>query len=405
MTTKDFIQDLIKLIGPKNDPPPALQEKVLNLIQSWADAFRSQPDLSGVYHIYLDLKAKGIEFPAQDLDSMAPIHTPQRSVTQASPPRSSVSSSTATPSRTSGGNERPRPPTLEPIRLTPEQLVKLKEDLTIVEGNITVHDDMLNEMTPGEEHPDDWELLLELNKTCRAMQRRVMDLIDTVLNEDATIELLRVNDDLNNSLSRFDRFCKRKSKSPSSPINHSAQPQFPQSRPQESLIDLDDLLGPTSAASASAEPQLLTNFANLAVAAGKPKLPGRPTSSSGDEFDALAHSRSSGATNGSSTAYAVGAASAGDQVDSSLGSLAQSRPLRDLEGAGLIDKKEDLDEMEKWLMEQESGATTAAPTTTTTTVDNSDFERFLYERAAAADGLPTAGQTSQDKKKSDPFGL
>lgn len=28
ITSKDFVQDLVKLIGPKNDPPAALQEKV-----------------------------------------------------------------------------------------------------------------------------------------------------------------------------------------------------------------------------------------------------------------------------------------------------------------------------------------------------------------------------------------
>lgn len=68
----------MKLIGPKNDPPTAVQEKVLSLIQSWADAFKSQQDLNGVVQVYQDLLAKGIEFPPTDLDAMAPIHTPQR---------------------------------------------------------------------------------------------------------------------------------------------------------------------------------------------------------------------------------------------------------------------------------------------------------------------------------------
>jgi hypothetical protein len=64
--------------GPKNDPPTAVQEKVLSLIQSWADAFRHQTELSGVVQVYHDLRQKGIEFPMTDLDTMAPIHTPQR---------------------------------------------------------------------------------------------------------------------------------------------------------------------------------------------------------------------------------------------------------------------------------------------------------------------------------------
>jgi len=75
---KDFINELVKLIGPKNDPPAAMQEKVLSLIQIWADAFKNQPDLNGVTQMYMELKNKGIEFPANDLDAMAPIYTPQR---------------------------------------------------------------------------------------------------------------------------------------------------------------------------------------------------------------------------------------------------------------------------------------------------------------------------------------
>lgn len=78
VSNKEFIQDLIKLIGPKNDPPAIVQEKVLNLIQIWADAFRNQPDLQGVVQVYSELKNKGIEFPVTDLDAMAPIYTPQR---------------------------------------------------------------------------------------------------------------------------------------------------------------------------------------------------------------------------------------------------------------------------------------------------------------------------------------
>lgn len=78
VANKEFVQELVKLIGPKNDPPPIVQEKVLSLIQIWADAFRSQQDLNGVVLVYQELKNKGIEFPATDLDSLAPIYTPQR---------------------------------------------------------------------------------------------------------------------------------------------------------------------------------------------------------------------------------------------------------------------------------------------------------------------------------------
>lgn len=46
--------------------------------QAWADAFRSSPDLTGVVQVYEELKRKGIEFPTSDLETLSPIHTPQR---------------------------------------------------------------------------------------------------------------------------------------------------------------------------------------------------------------------------------------------------------------------------------------------------------------------------------------
>lgn len=47
-------------------------------VQTWADAFKGQPELKEVEKVYQELKKKGIEFPMTDLGTMAPIHTPAR---------------------------------------------------------------------------------------------------------------------------------------------------------------------------------------------------------------------------------------------------------------------------------------------------------------------------------------
>lgn len=78
VANKEFIQELVKLIGPKYDPPTAVQEKVLSLIQIWADTFASQPELKGVVEVYQELRNKGIEFPSIDPDQAVPIYTPQK---------------------------------------------------------------------------------------------------------------------------------------------------------------------------------------------------------------------------------------------------------------------------------------------------------------------------------------
>ncbi|XP_046312667.1 TOM1-like protein 2 isoform X7 [Marmota monax] len=164
VANRDFIDSvLVKIISPKNNPPTIVQDKVLALIQAWADAFRSSPDLTGVVHIYEELKRKGVEFPMADLDALSPIHTPQR-------------------------------------------IARLRSELDVVRGNTKVMSEMLTEMVPGQEDSSDLELLQELNRTCRAMQHRIVELISRVSNEEVTEELLHVNDDLNNVFLRYERF-------------------------------------------------------------------------------------------------------------------------------------------------------------------------------------------------------
>ncbi|XP_006908508.2 TOM1-like protein 2 isoform X1 [Pteropus alecto] len=217
VANRDFIDSvLVKIISPKNSPPTIVQDKVLALIQAWADAFRSSPDLTGVVHIYEELKRKGVEFPMADLDALSPIHTPQRSVPEVDPattmPRSQSQQRTSTSSYSSpppAPYSAPQAPALSvtgAITANSEQITRLRSELDIVRGNTKVMSEMLTEMVPGQEDSSDLELLQELNRTCRAMQQRIVELISRVSNEEVTEELLHVNDDLNNVFLRYERF-------------------------------------------------------------------------------------------------------------------------------------------------------------------------------------------------------
>uniref|UniRef100_A0A672Q2P5 Target of myb1 like 2 membrane trafficking protein n=1 Tax=Sinocyclocheilus grahami TaxID=75366 RepID=A0A672Q2P5_SINGR len=231
VTTRDFIDGiLVKIISPKNNPPAIVQDKVLALVQAWADAFRSSPDLTGVVHVYEEMKRKGIEFPQSDLETLSPIHTPQR--VGVDPHPASAPPFSAPVTHTSP--QMPNLPMSGPINPSPEQICKLRSELDIVRGNTKVMSEMLTEMVPGQEDPSDHELLQELNRTCRAMQQRIVELISRVSNEEVTEELLHINDDLNNIFLRYERYERFRSGRTAQGINNGVLNEAT----EDNLIDL-----------------------------------------------------------------------------------------------------------------------------------------------------------------------
>lgn len=200
--------------------------------------------------MYNELKSKGFIFPTSDPDTSVPILTPQRSV----PPytRKPVNdinvNQTSAPSLlpyltgSTSGNERRlnmSGASVSPIILTQEQLVKLRSELDVVQGNIKVFNEMLTELVPGKEHSDDWSLLRDLNSTCLAMQKRIVDLIEKVATEEVTNELLRINDELNNLFERYERYERKRNSSLSIAASSNATSANVLEAQEPSLIDLN----------------------------------------------------------------------------------------------------------------------------------------------------------------------
>jgi hypothetical protein len=329
VANKDFLHDLIKIIGPKNDPPQIVQEKVLSMIQTWADAFRGNSELKEVDKVYQELKQKGIEFPMTNLDNLAPIHTPARSVPELHERGGSIRGAdvdkSPAPAHDQGGSSRGsagpavgfspaglRPTGCPPTRsagdtgvgpLSTDQTAKLRRELDVVQGNIHVMSDMLTELSPTTVDTSDLELLQELNRTCRQMQSRIVELLNEIAAEEVTNDLLRVNDHLNNVFLRYERFERYRTGQAgqtSTPLSEAIpQDSLPPSYDQlpampnpkvGNLIDLSDDPAPP-APNVTAHMAGLTLGTNAAV--NNSSATHKPTEAFSDDFDMFAQSRQS----------------------------------------------------------------------------------------------------------------
>ncbi|KAG7202442.1 hypothetical protein KM043_018744 [Ampulex compressa] len=385
--SREFVQELVKLIGPKNEPPTAVQEKVLSLIQTWADTFRHQPHTQGVVQVYQELKVKGIQFPMTDLDAMAPIITPERSVPEAEQNIVSLTSN----------EQRPISPSVmhvqqsqmqssgQTAQLNEQQLAKLQSELDVVQGNMRVLSEMLAYLTNPDQNsnqqPDsaDLELLTELHLTCKAMQERVVDLIGKLAHDEMTAELLRINDELNNLFLRHARYTKNKAVPASAILAQTiGQPpnvdtvQAASKKEVDSLIDLSD-------EAEGLEKQVAGMGISQSVDKNKVERKEKKEGDS-DEFDMFAQSRNATyeTTKNSGSKYEDNL----EQV--SGGSLSTA----------ILNRNNP--------KHSQQTASTVASTTATTpgaqgdqeSLTSSEFERFLAERAAAAEALPTLPTTN-----------
>lgn len=372
VTSRDFVDGvLVKIISPKNNPPTIVQDKVLALIQAWADAFRSSPDLTGVVQIYEEMKRKGIEFPNSELETLSPIHTPQR--VASAPEGDSTLQKYSTVSQPATQTippvyNTPQVPNINPsgnINPTSEQICRLRSELDIVRGNTKVMSEMLTEMVPGQEDTSDYELLQELNRTCRAMQQRIVELISCVSNESVTEELLHVNDDLNNIFLRYDRYERfRSGRSSAQNVNNGVLSEAT----EDNLIDL----GPGS-------PAVVSNMPNAAP-------PGGPAS------PATLSSRLAGLDMGA------------DSVSSTLSSLSSCKPAPAQDDFDVFAQTRTGALPETRRITTGGDSSVGPPTLNVQQptaakgddgeegVTSEEFDKFLEERAKAAEtapGLPT----------------
>ncbi|XP_028978269.2 target of Myb protein 1-like isoform X2 [Esox lucius] len=371
VASQDFVEGvLVRAILPKNNPPTTLHDRVLSLIQAWADAFRSSPSLVGVVCVYDDLRKRGLEFPMTDLDALSPIHTPHRSipengssVTETAPqPQSEASTPTqsaltAFPPQLSDG----------PVSVSHAQMQKLRADLALVRGNLTVMSEILNELTPGQTQLEDTELLQQLYQVCKEMQSRVVELIPRLVDEGLIEELLVVNDDLNNAFIRYERFDRL----------HKAQRTTTEQTPATaSVIDLSPM------------PQSIRQPATTSIAPSQPAIGGASDQRQAvncsaleeeeEEFDMFAQTRGSSlADQRRRVRYEDPGAVEG--LAGALDTRLQIPPSKP--------NNSTLEDIDRWLS---ADTDNQAETGNREGLTSEEFDKFLEERAKVDDQIPSA---------------
>ncbi|XP_023287450.1 target of Myb protein 1-like isoform X4 [Seriola lalandi dorsalis] len=344
VTTRDFVEGvLVRAIIPRNNPPLILHDRVLSIVQAWADAFRSSPDLTGVVSVYEDLRRKGLEFPMTELDGYSPVQGPKK-------------------------------------------VKRLKTELGVVRSNLTMMSDMMSQLDPVTVKQADMELLEQLYTVCKEMQDRIVKIVPRLSEEKLIEELLETNDEMNTAFTRYHRFERRIT---------NGQNTTPKSQTYVNLADLDVTAesqesGVASVTSDSLSSQLakLSTSESDEILSQKINVSNqqRPSEQSEVAVDGLAQAPDNRLHN----------AGTDDSPASSRGSSPKLDWMIKM-GMIPINQSNVMDDIEKWLAlddeyddyEDSDGVT------------SEEFDKFLAERAKAAERLPSLRASSQDTNHSE----
>ncbi|XP_049416697.1 target of Myb protein 1 isoform X4 [Epinephelus fuscoguttatus] len=372
VTTRDFVEGvLVRSIIPRNNPPLILHDRVLSIIQAWADAFRSSPDLTGVVSVYEDLRRKGLEFPMTELDGYSPAQPQKKTL-----PGNGPAVTTLPAVRLSS-----KPPLISPqtseLKLalegsnafTPSQIKKLKSELGVVRSNLTMMSDMMSQLDPVTVKQADMELLEQLYTVCKEMQDRIVKIVPRLSEEKLIEELLAANDEMNTAFTRYHRFERR------IPNGQNAAEK------SHTYVNLTDLaLTPESMALATSDSSHSLSKPN-SLSSQMARL---STSESDDTLSPKVNVPTQQRLS--------------EQSEVTVDGLAQAPDSRQHNAATIpINQSTVMDDIEKWLalddeyddFEDSDGVT------------SEEFDRFLAERAKAAERLPSLRASSQDTNHSE----
>ncbi|XP_071774592.2 target of Myb1 membrane trafficking protein isoform X1 [Centroberyx gerrardi] len=395
VSTRDFIEGvLVRAIIPRNNPPLVLHDRVLSIIQAWADAFRSSPDLTGVVSVYEDLRRKGLEFPMTELDGYSPIHTPDRSLPGNGPAVTlSAAPKSPKPPPVPPQPSEPKQNQEGPIVFTPQQVKKLKADLGVVQSNLTVMSDMMSQLDPVTAKLADMELLQQMYTVCKEMQDMLVKAVPRLSEEKLIEELLATNDEMNTTFTRYQRFERQMS---------NGQNATQKSPVYVNLADLSLATKSVNQSGVAAVP--INSYLSQSAADTVSSQMERLSTSEADNLDTFSQKKnisqreqSEVAVDGLAQAPNTRLQNAG--TDDSPASTRSSSPNLDWmvkKGMVPVSQSSIMDDIEKWLaMEDEDDDFDDSDGVT-----SEEFDRFLAARAKAAERLPSLSASSQDANHS-----
>lgn len=180
VASERVLDEMVKLI---DDPQTVVnnRNKALLLIESWGESSNELRYLPVFEETYKSLKSRGIRFPGRDDESLAPIFTPARSVSEAE-------------TDASLGHDIP---------VASFSAEDAKEAFEVARNSIELLSTVLSSSPPQEVLQDD--LATTLVQQCRQSQVTVQRIIETAGDNEALLfEALNVNDEIQKVLSNYE---------------------------------------------------------------------------------------------------------------------------------------------------------------------------------------------------------
>ncbi|KAH9549356.1 hypothetical protein CY35_10G014500 [Sphagnum magellanicum] len=189
---KDVLREMVKIVKKKSDL--RVKDKILELLESWQEAFGGQKGRYPQYYLaYDELRRAGVKFPERASEPTVPLF---------SPPHQPQAIVTGYPV---GSESAGLTPAVTDSTTVPEGVPGMSlTDIATAHSIIEILTDMLSALDPQDEAGVKEEVIVELVDQCRTNQRSVTALVNTTFDEELLGKGLQLNDDLQRVLAKHD---------------------------------------------------------------------------------------------------------------------------------------------------------------------------------------------------------